>query len=182
MLEIRNKLSKQLQDEEARICPFESHDWEDEDEQILREAGILEGPGDSADYTDFLMKEESISEIPNFDEEDVQESIQKYRKHMKHLQETNDGLFKVNQGLVEELLDVKGHFQELAEVSKEVLKRKRMTDKHCSELEGTIKNLQQENRKLTQKMIKLEHEKKKTKRKPQRLDGIDLLVEAAKEI
>ena len=101
---------------------------------------------------------------------------------MKHLQETNDGLFKVNQGLVEELLDVKGHFQELEEVSKEVLKRKRMTEKHCSELEGTIKNLQQENRKLTQKVIRLEQEKKKTKRQPQRLDGIDLLVEAAKEI
>ena len=101
---------------------------------------------------------------------------------MKHLQQVNDGLLKVNKGLIEELLDVKSHFQELAEVSKEVLKRKRMTDKHCSELEGTIKNLQQENRKLTQKMIKLEQEKKKTKRQPQRLDGIDLLVEAAKEI
>ena len=75
VLEIRNKISKQQQDEEARMCPFESQDWEDEDEQILREAGILEGPGVSADYTDFLMKEESISEIPNFDEEDVQESI-----------------------------------------------------------------------------------------------------------
>ena len=101
---------------------------------------------------------------------------------MKQLQENNDSLFKISKGLIEELQDLHHHFLQLSEVSKEVLKRKRMTDKHCSELEGTIKNLQQENRKLTQKVIKLEQEKKKTKRQPQRLDGIDLLVEAAKEI
>ena len=57
-----------------------------------------------------------------------------------------------------------------------------MIDKHCSELENTVKNLQQENRKLTKKMTKLEQEKQKTKRRTQSLDGIALLVEAAKEL
>ena len=45
VLEIKNKLLKQQQDEEAKMCPVESQEWEEEDEQILREAGILEGPG-----------------------------------------------------------------------------------------------------------------------------------------
>ena len=178
VLEIKNKILKQQQDEEAKMCPIESQEWEEEDEQMLREAGILEDPGVSADYTDLLMKEEIIPEIPSSDKENTQQ----YKKHMKHLQQVNDGLLKVNKGLIGELLDVKSHFQELVEVSKEVLKRKRMTDKHCSELESTIKNLQQENRKLTQKMIKLEQQKKKTKRKVQSLDGIALLAEAAKEL
>ena len=178
VLEIKNELLRQQQKEKFKLCPVESQEWEEEDEQILREAGILEDPGVSVDYIDLLMKEEIIPEIPSSDKENTQQ----YKKHMKHLQQVNDGLLRVNKGLVGELLDVKSHFQELAEVSKEVLKRKRMTDKHCSELESTIKNLQQENRKLTQKMIKLEQEKKKTKRQAQRLDGIDLLVEAAKEI
>ena len=164
------------------MCPVESQEWEDEDEQILKEAGILEDPGVTADYTDLLMKDEIIPEIPISYKEGLHENIQQYKKHMKHLQQVNDGLLKVNKELIEELLDVKNHFQELAEVSKEVLKRKRMTDKHCSELKNTVKSLQQENRKLTQKMNKLEQEKKKTKRQAQRLDGIDLLVEAAKEI
>ena len=57
-----------------------------------------------------------------------------------------------------------------------------MTDKHCSELENTVKNLQQENRKLNKRMTKLEQEKKKTKRKAQSLDGIALPAEAAKEL
>ena len=128
------------------------------------------------------MKDEIIPEIPSSDKGDLHENTQQYKKHMKHLQQVNDGLLKVNKEIIGELLDVKSHFQELEEVSKEVLKRKRMTDKHYSELESTIKNLQQENRKLTQKMIKLEQEKKKSKIQPQRLDGIDLLVEAAKKI
>ena len=86
MLEIRNKLSKQQQDEEARICPLEDHEWDEEDQAILKQAGILEESIVHVDFSDLLMQDENISEIPNFDEEEVQESIQKYRKHMKHLQ------------------------------------------------------------------------------------------------
>ena len=75
---------------------------------------------------------------------------------MKYLQDVNDGLMKVNRGIIEELQDVHNHFQELSEVSKEVLKRKRTTDIHCTELENTVKNLQQENKKLTKRITNLE--------------------------
>ena len=88
-----------------------------------------------------LIKDANIPEIPSFDKESLQENIQQYKKQMKHLQDVNDGLLKVNRGLIGELLDVKNHFQELLEVSKEVLKRKRITDKHCTELENTVKRL-----------------------------------------
>ena len=50
------------------------------------------------------------------------------------------------------------------------------------DLEKTVKNLQQENKKLTKRITNLEQEKKKAKRKTQALDGIALLAEAAKEI
>ena len=89
---------------------------------------------------------------------------------------------KVNRGLIEELQDVYNHFQELSEVSKEVLKRKRATNIHCTELENTVKNLHQENKKLTKRITNLEQEKKKAKRKDQALDGIALLAEAVKEL
>ena len=118
---------------------------DEEDLGILKQAVYL---GVHVDFSDLLMQYDNISEIPNFDEEDVQESIQRYRRHMKHLQETNEGLFKVNKGLVEELLEVKGHFQELAEVSKEVLSRKRVADRYCAKLEKTVDHLQQENEDL----------------------------------
>ena len=101
---------------------------------------------------------------------------------MKYLQDVIDGLMKVNKGLIEELQDVNNHFQELTEVSKEVLKRKRTTDIHCTELENTVKNLQQENKKLTKRITNLEQEKKKAKRKTEVLDGIALLAKAAKEL
>ena len=48
--------------------------------------------------------------IPSFDEENLQESIQRYRQHMKKLQETNVGLFQVNKGIIHELQDVHHHF------------------------------------------------------------------------
>ena len=101
---------------------------------------------------------------------------------MKYLQDVNDGLMKVNRGLIEELQDVHNHFKELLEVSKEVLKRKIITDIHCTELENTVKNLQQENRKLTKRITDLEQKEKKAKKKTQILDGIALLAEAAKEL
>ena len=99
---------------------------------------------------------------------------------MKHLQETNDWLFKVNRGLIEELQDVHHHFLELSEVSKEVLKRKRATDRYSTELEETIQDLWQRNKELMKKINDMEKEQKKAKRKSQVLDGIALLSEAAK--
>ena len=132
ILEIKDKLLKQQQEEKAKACPVENQEWEEEDEAILRQAGIIKEPIIPIDFSDFLMQDANVLEIPSFDEENLQESIQKYKQQMKHLQETNDGLFKVNRGLIEELQDVHNHFLELSEVSKEVLKRKRATDRYST--------------------------------------------------
>ena len=89
---------------------------------------------------------------------------------------------KVNRGLIEELQDVHNHFQELSEVSKEVLKRKRATDMHSTKLEKTVQDLQQRNKELIKKINDMEQEQNKVKRKDQALDGISLLAEAAKNL
>ena len=101
---------------------------------------------------------------------------------MKHLQEVNDGLLKVNRGLIEELQDVHNHFLELSEVSKEVLKRKRATDRHSTKLEETVQDLQQRNKELIKKINDMEQEQKKVRRKDQALDGIALLAEVVKKL
>ena len=101
---------------------------------------------------------------------------------MKHLQETNDGLFKVNKGLVEELQDMHKHFLEMSEVSKEVLSRKRVTDKYCAKLEKAVDHLQQENEDLQKRITDMEKKDKRAKKRARSLDGISLLVEAAKKI
>ena len=101
---------------------------------------------------------------------------------MKHLQEMNDGLFKVNKGLVEKLQDMHKHFLELSEVSKEVLSRKRVADRYTTELENTVDHLQQENKELQQRLADLKKKHKRAKRKSSSLDGISLLVEASKEL
>ena len=101
---------------------------------------------------------------------------------MKYLQEVNDGLMKVNRGLIEELQDVHNHFQELSKVSKEVLRRKRATDMHSTKLEKTVQDLQQRNKELIKKINDMEKKQKKAKKKSQALDGISLLAEAAKDL
>ena len=117
IFEIKDKLLKQQQEEKAKRCPVENYEWEEEDEAILRQAGIIKEPNIPTDFSDFLMQDVNILEIPSFDEENLQESVQKYKQQMKHLQETNDGLFKVNKGLIEELEDVHHHFLELSKVT-----------------------------------------------------------------
>ena len=148
IVEIKDRLIKQQEEEKAKACTLENEELDEEDISILKQAGIIEESIVHVDFSDLLMQDDNISEIPNFDEENVQESIQRYRKHMKHLQETNDGLFKVNKGLVEELQDMHKHFLELSEVSKEVLSRKRVADRYCAKLEKTVDHLQQENEDL----------------------------------
>ena len=101
---------------------------------------------------------------------------------MKHLQDVNDGLMKVNMGIIEELQDVYNHFQELSEVNKEILRRKRATDMHSTKLKKTVQDLQQRNKELIKKINDMEQEQKKVKRKEQELDGISLLAEAVKRI
>ena len=75
ILEIKNKLLKQQQEEKAKICPVENQEWEEEDELILREEGILKEPSISTDFTDLLIKDANILVIPSFDKENFEESI-----------------------------------------------------------------------------------------------------------
>ena len=98
------------------------------------------------------------------------------------MQETNDGLITTNKRLREDLEEVNDHYQELIAVSKEALKRKRSTDVQCAELKLTIKSLQQQNKELTRRMIDMEVEQQKARKKAQALDGIALLAEAAKDL
>ena len=153
ILEIKNKLLKQQQEEKAKVSPVENQEWEEEDELILTEAGILKDPSIPADFIDLLIKDANIPEIPSFeqesmtgrsvdiDKENLQKIIQQYKQQMKYMKDVNDGLMMVNRGLIEELQDVNNHFQELTTVSKEVLNRKRTTDMHCTELEKTAKEV-----------------------------------------
>ena len=83
---------------------------------------------------------------------------------------------------MEELQDVHQHFLQLSEVSKEVLKRKSATDRYTAELEKTVDNLQQENEALHQKISRLEEKHEGARKRPRRLDGIDLLVKESKKL
>ena len=53
---------------------------------------------------------------------------------------------------------------------------------HSTKLEKTVQDLQQRNKELIKKINDMEQEQKKVKRKEQALDGISLLVEAAKRL
>ena len=87
-----------------------------------------------------------------------------------------------NRRLREDLQDVNEHFQELTVVSKKVLKRKRTTDLQCTKLKETVKDLQQKNEELTERIADLEEEQRRARKKVQAFDGIDLLAEAAKDL
>ena len=98
------------------------------------------------------------------------------------MHETNDGLVMANRRLREELDEVNNHYQELIAVSKEALKRKRNTESQFTMLKQTIKDLQQQNEELTRKMVEMEVDQLKARRKSQALEGIALLAEAAKDL
>ena len=89
--EIKDRLTKQQEEDKAMADASGDHKLDEEDQAILKQAGYLVESSVHDDFSNLLMQDDNISEIPNFDEENVQESIQRYRKHMKHLQETNDG-------------------------------------------------------------------------------------------
>jgi len=116
------------------------------------------------------------------DKENLQKTIKQYKQQMNYMQEINEGLMMANIRLREDLQDVNDHCQELTAVSKEVLKRKGTTDLHCTELEKTVKDLQQRNEELTKKITDMEQEQRRAKKKAQALDGIALLAEAAKDL
>ena len=199
-LEIRNELLKQQQKEKAEVPPVEDQEWEDEDELILRQAGILKDPNIPVVSTDLLNKDADIfkrfdiPEMPSYeqeimtgrsvdsDKENLQKIIKQYQQQMNYMQEINEGLMMANIRLREDLQDVNDHCQELTTVSKKFLKRKRTIDFHCTELEKTVKDLQQRNEELTKKIADMEQEQRRAKKKAQALEGIALLAEAAKDL
>ena len=98
------------------------------------------------------------------------------------MQETNDGLVMANRRPREDLDEVNSHYQELIAVSKEALKRKRNIESQITMFKQIIKDLQQKNEELTRKMVDMEANQQKARRKSQALEGIALLAEAAKDI
>ena len=77
-----------------------------------------------------------------------------------------------NRRLREDLDEVNSHYQELIAISKEELKRKRNTESQFTMLKQTIKDLQQQNEELTRKMVEMEVDQLKARRKAQALEGI----------
>ena len=98
------------------------------------------------------------------------------------MQETNDGLVMANRRIREDLDEVNSHYQELIAISREALKRKRNTEGQFTMLKQTIKDLQQQNEELTRKMVEMEADQLKARRKSQALERIALLAEAAKDL
>ena len=127
-LEIRNELLKQQQKEKAEIPPVEDQEWEDEDELILRQAGILKDPKIPNISTDLLNKDADMFKkfdipwIPSYvqeiitersfdsDKKNLQKTIKQYKQQMNYMQEINDGLMMANRRLREDLQDVTEHF------------------------------------------------------------------------
>ena len=116
------------------------------------------------------------------DTENLQKTVKQYKYQMDFLTETNEGLVMTNRKLREDLNDINTHYQELIVVSREALKRKRQTQNQFEELNQKIQNLIQKNERLSKKIEDLEAEQKRSKRQSRALEGIALLVEAAKSI
>ena len=114
--------------------------------------------------------------------ENLQRSIKQYKYQIQYLHETNEGLVTANRRQREDLEEVNSHYQELILVSKEALKRKRQTESLFTELKQTNQEMTQQNEELTKRVEYLEAEHQKARRKTQALEGIALLVEAAKEL
>ena len=116
------------------------------------------------------------------EKENLQRSVKQYKYQVKYMQETNDGLVMENKRLGEDLEQVNSHYQELISVSREALKRKRKTKGQFTMLKQTIQDLQHHNEELTRKIANMEADQLKARRKAQALEGISLLVEAAKDL
>ena len=71
---------------------------------------------------------------------------------------TNEGLVMTNRRLREDLDDINTHYQELIYVSKESLRRNKQTQSQFGELNQTIKDLIQQNERLSKKIEYMEVE------------------------
>ena len=112
----------------------------------------------------------------------MQSSIKQYKHQIEYMHETNDGLVTANRRLREDLEEVNNHYHELIAVSKEDLKRKRQTENRFTKLRLTIQELAQQNEELTKKVVDLEADHLKARRKAQALEGFSLLAEAVKDL
>ena len=52
----------------------------------------------------------------------------------------------------------------------------------CTDLKQTVRDLQQQNEELTRRVVDMEDEQKRSRKKAQALDGIALLAKAAKDL
>ena len=105
----------------------------------------------------------------DLEKENLHRSVKQYKYQVEYMQETNDVLVMANRRLREDLDEVNSHYQELIVVSREALKRKRDTKGQFKMLKQTIKYLQQQNEELTRKMVDMEANQLKARRKAQTL-------------
>ena len=91
--------------------------------------------------------------------------MKQYKYQIDFLSETNDGLVMTNRRLREDINDINTHYQELITVSKEYLKRKRLTQNQFEEFNQKIQNLTQQNEILSKKIEDLEEEHQRSRRK-----------------
>jgi hypothetical protein len=124
----------------------------------------------------------AMEKLINSDQENLKKTVKQYMHQMNYMQEVNDGLMMANRRLREDLQDTHDNFQELVMDAKEVLRRKRVADRHCSELDKKVQTLQHENEHLHKRIAELEQKHKRMKKRSSSPDGIALLVEASKEI
>ena len=116
------------------------------------------------------------------EKKNLQRSSKKYKYQIEYMHEANDGLVTANMRLREDLQEVNSHYQEFVTVSREALKRKRQTESQFIELKQIIQDLQEHNEELTRRIADMETDQLKARRKAQALEGIALLVEAAKDL
>ena len=98
-----------------------------------------------------------VSEADN-----LKKTVKQCKYQIGYLSETNEGLVMANRRLREDLDDIKTHYQELVDVSKEYFKRKRQTRSQFEELNQKIQNLTQQNERLSKKIEDLEAEQQRT--------------------
>ena len=146
----------------------------EEDEEIYKKLKIPWTP----DGIQTIVGDKCI----DLEKENLQRSLKQYKYQIEYMQETNDGLVTTNRKIREDLEEVNSHYQELITVSREALKRKRKLEGQFTELKQTIHDLQQHNEELTRRIVDMETDQLKARRKSQALEGISLLAKVAKDL
>ena len=114
--------------------------------------------------------------------ENLMKTMQNHISKICFLNETNDKLVMTNRILREYLEDINSHYQELIEMSKEALKRKREIQNQAKDLTKQIQDLSKQNKVLLSRVKSLEIQQARYKKKSHALEGIVMLVEAAKQL